>query len=559
MTQDTASYQSNTPSVNASFRAKTLSQGNGNLGKYNYYQVLELPNFASVEQVKLAYRELAKRWHPDFHLENLALAQEAEERFKAINMAYVTLKSTETKTLYDDKLRLLLEKIAAYMAKNNPAYVVPTPPQQYSQTTNPSYNPTHSVPVNPPSDVTKTPINTPKIYSDKTEQTTSHQNEVAYSTDADVLQSKPVQQTTVKANKPYTAASQYQQRGNRSDNPSLSSATQLDSKEGLFQNEAVYYSPASAASEPTITIRKEKLPPPIPPKKTDETELESSMPHYDFLTRLRYCLRPNKPVTLFTKEPTEVEGVLNLSTKQAKAGKPIRLQLDASHCEKFNLPTIMQLQLPKNLKEGQRLKITEEAWYQEDPSSPKGGLKKVKSLGKKTIKPTTPNNQSLVLVVHIQDDQSLFSKILALGGLIKPASPSKQPLFPSSAPAIDTPPAMPWSDKQTLIDPIIIAEQITIPLPLAILGGIYAFTTTTAETLQVPIPSGITSQTVLNIGGKNNTLFEVEVNWYLPEASALSSDEKRLYETLMLISLTEEERIKVALELTENEQTAEAE
>jgi hypothetical protein len=54
-------------------------------------------------------------------------------------------------------------------------------------------------------------------------------------------------------------------------------------------------------------------------------------------------------------------------------------------------------------------------------------------------------------------------------------------------------------------------------------------------------------------------LFEVEVNWYLPEASALSSDEKRLYETLMLISLTEEERIKVALELTENEQTAEAE
>jgi hypothetical protein len=118
---------------------------------------------------------------------------------------------------------------------------------------------------------------------------------------------------------------------------------------------------------------------------------------------------------------------------------------------------------------------------------------------------------------------------------------------------------MPWSNTQTIINPIIVAEQITIPLPLAILGGIYAFTTTTSETLEVPIPSGISSQTVLNIGGKNNTLFEVEVNWYLPDASALSSDEKRLYETLMLISLTEEERIKVALELTENEQTAEAE
>jgi curved DNA-binding protein CbpA len=559
MTQDTASYQPNTPSVNAAFRAKTLSQGNGNLGKYNYYQVLELPNFASVEQVKLAYRELAKRWHPDFHLENLALAQEAEERFKAINMAYVTLKSVETKALYDDKLRLLLEKIAAYMAKNNPAYMVPTPPQQYTQTTNPAYNPTPSVPLNQESNVTPPPINTPKINTDKTEQTTSHQNEVAYSTDTDVQQSKPVQQTTIKANKSYTAASQYQQRGNRPDNSSTSSATPQENKEGLFQTQEVLSSPASVASEPTITIRKEKLPPPIPPKKTDETELESSMPHYDFLTRLRYCLRPNKPVTLFTKEPTEVEGVLNLSAKQAKAGKAIRLQLDASHCEKFNLPTILQLQLPKNLQEGQRLKITEEAWQQEDPSSPKGGLKKVKSLGKKTTKPTIPNNQSLVLVVHIQEDQSLFSKMLALGGLIKPASQSKQPLFPSSAPAIDTPPAMPWSDTQTLIDPIIIAEQITIPLPLAILGGIYAFTTSTSETLQVPIPSGIPSQTVLNIGGKNNTLFEVEVNWYLPDASALSADEKRLYETLMLISLTEEERIKSALEATENEQTAEAE
>ena len=549
MNDSTSQYNAN--SVNATFRSKAMSQGTSTLGKYNYYQVLELANFASVEQVKLAYRELAKRWHPDFHLENLALAQEAEERFKAINMAYVTLKSVETKALYDEKLRLLLEKIAAYMAKNNPAYRVPAPPQQYSQTTNPSYKPPHNVPLNQESNVTPPTINTPKINTDKTEQTTSHPNEVAYSTEAEVRQSKSVQQTSVKANKPYTVASQYQQRGNRSDNPSASSATPLESKEGLFQNEAVYSSPASAASEPSITIRKEKLPPPIPPQKTDETELESSMPHYDFLTRLRYCLRPNKPVTLFTKEPTEVEGALNLSAKQAKAGKAIRLQLDASHCEKFNLPTILQLQLPKNLQEGQRLKITEEAWQQEDPSSPKGGLKKVKSLGKKTTKPTTPNNQSLVLVVHIQEDQSLFSKMLALGGLIKQTQPSKQPLFPSSAPAIDTPPAMPWSDTQTLIDPIITTEKITIPLPLAILGGIYAFTTTTSETLEVPIPSGIPSQTVLNIGGKNNTLFEVAVNWYLPDASALSADEKRLYETLMLISLTEEERIKSALEITD--------
>ncbi|MCX5919974.1 MAG: J domain-containing protein, partial [Candidatus Melainabacteria bacterium] len=62
--------QASSAYVKASFQSKATKQQSSNLGKYNYYQVLELPNFASIEQVKLAYRDLAKRWHPDFHLEN---------------------------------------------------------------------------------------------------------------------------------------------------------------------------------------------------------------------------------------------------------------------------------------------------------------------------------------------------------------------------------------------------------------------------------------------------------------------------------------------------------
>ncbi len=31
----------------------------------NYYQILGLPDFASIEEVKKAFRELAKKHHPD--------------------------------------------------------------------------------------------------------------------------------------------------------------------------------------------------------------------------------------------------------------------------------------------------------------------------------------------------------------------------------------------------------------------------------------------------------------------------------------------------------------
>ncbi|MEH2373784.1 J domain-containing protein [Nostoc sp.] len=59
----------------------------------NYaYEILGLEPGASPAQVKRAYRQLVKIWHPDRFLEQKQ-KQEAEEKIKSINAAYNQLKS----------------------------------------------------------------------------------------------------------------------------------------------------------------------------------------------------------------------------------------------------------------------------------------------------------------------------------------------------------------------------------------------------------------------------------------------------------------------------------
>lgn len=55
----------------------------------NPYNVLGLENGASFEDIKAAYRRLAKRYHPD--LVPKAEKSIAEERLKAVNLAYEAL------------------------------------------------------------------------------------------------------------------------------------------------------------------------------------------------------------------------------------------------------------------------------------------------------------------------------------------------------------------------------------------------------------------------------------------------------------------------------------
>lgn len=57
-----------------------------------HYEVLGLKTGASPAAVKQAYRDLAKRWHPDRFAHDPQLKQQAEEKIRAINEAYQQLK-----------------------------------------------------------------------------------------------------------------------------------------------------------------------------------------------------------------------------------------------------------------------------------------------------------------------------------------------------------------------------------------------------------------------------------------------------------------------------------
>ncbi|MCW3086261.1 MAG: heat shock protein DnaJ domain protein [Bacteroidetes bacterium] len=63
----------------------------------NYYIVLGVKNTASFEEIKAAYRELAKKYHPDKNPDNKA----AEDFFKEIQQAYTTLSNPEKRKKFD--------------------------------------------------------------------------------------------------------------------------------------------------------------------------------------------------------------------------------------------------------------------------------------------------------------------------------------------------------------------------------------------------------------------------------------------------------------------------
>jgi len=63
----------------------------------DYYKVLGIKQFASQEEIKKAYRLLAKRWHPDLNQGD----DNSAEVFKRINEAYYVLSKPALKSDYD--------------------------------------------------------------------------------------------------------------------------------------------------------------------------------------------------------------------------------------------------------------------------------------------------------------------------------------------------------------------------------------------------------------------------------------------------------------------------
>ena len=62
----------------------------------DYYAALGVPRDADLEQIKKAYRKLARQYHPDVSKET-----DAEARFKDAAEAYATLKDPDKRAAYD--------------------------------------------------------------------------------------------------------------------------------------------------------------------------------------------------------------------------------------------------------------------------------------------------------------------------------------------------------------------------------------------------------------------------------------------------------------------------
>lgn len=78
----------------------------------NYYNILEIPQTATITEIKSAFRKLSFRFHPDLNDDI-----NAEENFKKVNEAYQILSDAMLRAIYDEKI-----KAHPFNASGRPVY-----------------------------------------------------------------------------------------------------------------------------------------------------------------------------------------------------------------------------------------------------------------------------------------------------------------------------------------------------------------------------------------------------------------------------------------------------
>jgi DnaJ-class molecular chaperone len=71
-----------------------------------YYKILGVDSLASLEEIKVAYRALAMKYHPDRNPDD----KTAEDKFKEVHKAYEIL--VERRNLFTPKLHALRSEVA---------------------------------------------------------------------------------------------------------------------------------------------------------------------------------------------------------------------------------------------------------------------------------------------------------------------------------------------------------------------------------------------------------------------------------------------------------------